>query len=90
MNLVFFISSRLVPVSCKKYRHLTLGVASVRLYIMGKDWSDFLALILNWPRTGSLASGLKALSKMTRVSSGDVGEGVLSSPLSFEVLIFSG
>lgn len=89
MNLVFFISSRLVPVSCKN-RHLTLGVASVRLFITGTDWSDYLALILNWPYTRSLASGLKALSKMTWVSSGDVGEGVLYSPLSFEVLIFSG
>ena len=89
MNLVFFISSRLFPVSCKN-RHLTLGVASVRLFITGTDWSDYLALILNWPYIRSLASGLKALSKMTWVSSGDVGEGVLSSPLSFEVLIFSG
>ena len=80
MNLVSFISSRLVPVSYKN-RHLTLGVASVRLFITGTDWSDFLALVLNWPYTRSLASGLKALSKMTWVSSGDVGEGAFIFPV---------
>lgn len=42
MNLVFFISSRL-PLCPVKIQHLTLGVASVRLFITGTDWSDFLA-----------------------------------------------
>lgn len=44
-----------------------------QLCITGMDWSDFLALVLNWPHLGSLASGLRLWLRWQRQLRGSGG-----------------